>query len=798
MLKNYLKIALRNIKRHKGYSFINIIGLAIGMACCILIVNYILYELSYDKYHEKSDQIYRISMDIDFGGKGGKLAASNHPVGQYLAETYPDVINSVKFRRYMYRTLVEYKEKKFFENRIFYTENSVFDVFSFPMVIGNPESALKNPHSVVLTEHIAKKYFGNDYPIGKVIRFDNSVDYTVTGVLEDVLPNSHLRYDILCSFESFYARDPAQRQLWIKDWNNYTFLLLREGADPVELEKRFPEMVEKKFGRIIKIAGAKIDYFLMPLTDIHLYSDLEGEISATGGIDYIYAFAAIAFFILLIACINFMNLATARSANRAKEVGMRKVLGANRRKLIFQFLGESLFLSFFAFILALAFSELALPLIRSLSGAEMNLSFMQKPWLVAAAVGFIVFVGILAGSYPATYLASFKPVKVLQGRLKTGLANFHFRSILVVVQFTISIVLIIGTFIIFKQINYMKNEKLGFNEEHVVLLQILDNSMLRSIETFKVELKRHPGIINVSVSSHIPSLGARHNAFLPEGFATQESQMMGKWSVDEDLIPTLGMEIVQGRNFSLGMGTDMKNSILINETAANQIGWDNPIGKTISEMKEGLVTKTVIGVVRDFHISSLQNALEPILFEYAPSDYAYISVRLYPGKIKETLSFLETKWKEFDPTGTFDYEFLDVAFNGQYGSEERLNNIFTYFTMIAIFIACLGLFGLASFTAEQRTKEIGIRKILGATELGIVILLSKEFTKWVGIAMILAWPIAYFVMNRWLQDFAYRTSISAWSFLFSAFVSLVIALITVGFQAVKAARANPVKSLRYE
>jgi putative ABC transport system permease protein len=616
--------------------------------------------------------------------------------------------------------------------------------------------------------------------------------------VENPRPNSNIQFDILCSFESFYAHDPAQRQLWIKDWNNYTFLLLREGSDPAELEGRFPEMVQNKLGRVIKVAGARIEFFLTPLTDIHLHSNLEGEMSSTGNMDYIYAFAAIAFFILLIACINFMNLATARSANRAKEVGMRKVLGANRRKLIIQFLGESLFLSFFAFILALAMSELALPLIRSLSGADMNLSFVRNPWLAASAIGFIVFVGILAGSYPAMYLASFKPIKVLQGRLRTGLASFHFRSVLVVVQFTISIVLIVGTFIIFKQINYMKNKKLGFHKEHVVVLQVMDNSILQSIEAFKVELQRHTGITNVAVSSHIPSHGAMHNAFVPEGFSFDESQMMGKWSVDQDLIPTLGMEIVEGRNFSKEFGTDMSNAVILNETAVKKIGWTNPIGKQISELQEGLVTKTVIGVVKDFHVLSLQRALEPVLFEYRPSDFAYVSIRLNPEKISETLRFLEAKWKEFDPTGTFDYAFLDEEFNLQYRSEERLNRIFTQFTMIAIFIACLGLFGLASFTAEQRTKEIGIRKVLGASESGIVILLSREFTKWVGAAMILAWPIAYFVMSRWLQDFAYRTQISVWSFLFSAVASLLISLLTVGFQAIKAARANPVKSLRYE
>ena len=799
MLRNYIKITLRTIKRHKAYTFINVAGLAIGMACCILIVNYIAYESSYDRFHKNSDRIYRINTILEFGGRGGKLASTNHPIGDYLEDNYSEVINSAKFRRYMYgQTLVEFEEKKFFENRIYYAQNSVFDVFTFPMIIGNPKTALIAPHSVVLTESYAKKYFGEEDPIGKILRLDNREDYKVTGVIRDIPGNTHFPINMLLSFESFYVSNPRLKGNWLGDFEIHTFVLLKEDYDYKELEKKLPAIVEKNMGNILKAIGGKVEYSIQPLTDIHLHSDLQNEPSGQSDIAYIYAFSAIAFFILLIACINFMNLSTARSAKRAQEVGMRKVLGANKKKLVHQFLGESLILSSFAFIIATGLAELALPMIRSLTALELSIFFTDVPIFVVVSVGFVFIVGIIAGSYPAFFLSAFKPVSVLKGGVKTGPANFRIRSVLVVFQFAVSVFLIIGTIVVFNQISYMKNRNLGFDKENIVYIQILDDSIQYSTETIKRELVKIPGVVRASATSHIPSHGAMYNAFVPEGFSLEESQMMGRISGDFDFLETFGIKLIAGRNFSPEFSTDIKESILINETAVKKIGWDDPIGKRISELLEKATPRTVVGVVKDFHTDSLHNPLESVLINYDPDDYSYIAVRLSPENIPRTMELLGKKWKELDPTGMFDYTFLDASLIALYRTEERLGKIFTYFSILAIFIACLGLFGLASFTAEQKTKEIGIRKVLGAPVSGIVLLLSKEFTKWVIAANVLAWPIAYFVMSKWLQNFAYRTPIGFWSFILAAAMAIMIALITIFYQSLRAALANPVKSIRYE
>ena len=799
MLKNYLKITLRNMKRNKAFSFINIAGLAIGIACCILIVNYVVFESSYDRFHKNADQIYRVNTILEFGGRGGNLASTNHPIGDYLKDQYSEVINSVKFRRYRYgQTLVEFEDKKFFENRIYYAQDSVFDVFTFPMILGDPKTALKAPHSVLLTESNAKKFFGEEDPIGKILRLDNREDYKVTGVIRDIPRNSHFPINMMLSFESFYMSNPRLKGNWLGDFEIHTFVLLKEDYSDKELEKKLPAIVEKNMGNILKAVGGRVEYSLLPLTDIHLHSDLLNEPTGQSDISYIYAFSAIAIFILFIACFNFMNLSTARSAKRAQEVGMRKVLGADKNKLILQFLGESIMLSSFAFVIAMGLAELSLPIIRSLTALELSILFTDIPLFVVLSVGFVFIVGILAGSYPALFLSAFKPVSVLKGNLRKGPANFRVRSVLVVFQFTVSVFLIIGTIVVFNQIHYMKNRNLGFDKEHILYIQILDDSIQFSTETIKEELMKLPGVIRASATSHVPSQGAMHNAFIPEGFSREESQMMGRISGDFDFLETFGIELIAGRNFSPEFSTDIKGSILINETAAKKIGWDDPIGKEISELLAKLTPRTVIGVVKDFHTDSLHNPMESILINLDPDDYSFVAVRLSPENISRTLELVEKKWKEFDPTGMFDYAFLDASVDAQYRTEERLGKIFTYFSMLAIFIACLGLFGLVSFTAEQKTKEIGIRKVLGAPVPGIVFLLSKEFTKWVIAANLLAWPIAYFVMNKWLQNFAFRISIGIGSFLLAASIALLIALITVSYQSLKAALANPIESLHYE
>jgi putative ABC transport system permease protein len=799
MLKNYFKITLRNIKRNKAFSFINIAGLAIGMACCILIVNYIIFESSYDRFNKNADRIYRVNTLLEIGGRGGNLASTNHPIGDYLRDNYSEVINSAKFRRYKYgQTLIEYEENKFFENRVYYADDSVLDVFTYPMLIGDPKTALKSPHSIVLTESMASKFFGRDYPIGKILKLNNREDCTVTGVIRDIPGNTHFPINMLVSFESFYVDNPQLKGRWMGDFEVHTFVLLEEGFDYTELEAKLPAIVEKQVGKLLKVMGGKVEYSIQPLMDIHLHSDLLNEPTGQSDIAYIYGFSAIALFILLIACINFMNLSTARSAKRANEVGMRKVLGANKSKLVYQFLGESLILSAFAYFIATGLAELSLPMIRSLTSVELSIFFTNIPLFVLISVGFVFIVGIVAGSYPAFFLSAFKPVSILKGSLNTGPTSYRFRSILVVLQFAISVFLFIGTIIIFNQIRFMKNRNLGFDQERLVFIQIFDDSIKSSTETVKEELVKLPGVIHASATSHVPGHGAMHNGYVPEGFSYEESLMMGRVSVDSDFIKTFGIELTAGRNFSHEFSTDKKYSILINEMAVKEIGWDDALGKQITELVEIEVPKTVIGVVRNFHTDSLHNPLDPICIDQNPDNFSYITVRLGPGNVSETMKLLETKWKELDSSGTFDYAFLENSLVAQYRVEERLSEIFTYFSILAIVIACLGLFGLASFTAEQKTKEIGIRKVLGAPVSGIVLLLSKEFTKWIIAANIFAWPIAYFVMNKWLQNFAFRISIGIGSFLLAASLALLIAMITVSYQSLKAALANPIDSLRYE
>jgi putative ABC transport system permease protein len=799
MLKNYIKITLRNIKRNKVFSFTNIAGLAIGMACCILIVNYIVFESSYDRFHKNADEIYRVNTLLEIGGHGGDLASSNHPIGDYLRDNYSEVINSTRFRRYKYgQTLVELEENKFFENRVYYADASVFDVFTYPMIVGDPKTALKSPHSIVLTESMASKLFGEDSPLGKILRLDNREDFKVTGVIKDIPRNTHFPINMLLSFESFYVNNPQLKGRWAGDFEVHTFVLLKEGFDYKELETKLPAIVEKQLGNLIKAIGGRVEYSIQPLTDIHLHSDLLNEPTGQSDIAYIYGFSAIAIFILLIACFNFMNLSTARSAKRANEVGIRKVLGASKTKLVYQFLGESLILSTFAYFIAAGFAELSFPIIRSLTSVELNIFFTEIPQFILISVGFVFVVGIVAGSYPAFFLSGFKPVSILKGSLRTGPKSYRFRSILVVLQFAISVFLFIGTIIIFNQIRFMKNRNLGFDREHLVFIQIFEDSMQSSIETVKEELKKIPGVVYTSAVSHVPGHGATHNGYVPEGFAYEESLMMGRISVDPDFITTFGIELVSGRNFSTEFSTDKKYSILLNEVAVKEIGWDDPLGKQIRELDDQMVPKTVIGVVRNFHTDTLHNPLAPICIDQNPDNFAYIAVRLGPGNISETMTLLEKKWKELDSTGTFDYAFLEDSIVGQYRAEEKLSEIFTYFSILAIVIACLGLFGLASFTSEQKTKEIGIRKVLGAPISGIVFLLSKEFTKWIIAANLLAWPIAYFIMQKWLQNFAFRILIGIGPFFLAAFLALLIALITVSYQSLKAAFANPIESLHYE
>ncbi len=800
MFHNYLKIALRNIKKNKGLAIINMAGLAIGMACCILIVLYVHFELSFDKYHEKTDRIYLLKRHGIFGGKELTSSSNNALSAGLMKKEFPDIENTVRIG-FMPDPAVKFKEKKFYVDRALFVDESFFEIFTYPMKKGDPDSALEAPFSVVITEEIADKFFGNENPIGESLRFNNKDNFTVTGVIENVPRNSHLLFDMLCSFQTLYSQHPKGHPFLNDFISNVfrTYILLQKDADPGELELKFPDFIEKHGGSRLKFIGSSMEYFLMPLSDIHLHTPLRGGRTGIGAILYIYIFAFIAVVILIIACINFMNLATARSAKRAQEVGMRKVLGAVKGELVNQFLCESFFYSFFSLFLAVGLTELALPAMSSITGYELSFDFAKMQWLFPALLGITIFVGFVAGSYPAFFLAAFQPVGVLKGGTRTDKKNSLLRSVLVVLQFSVSVALIIGTFIIVRQINYMKTKNPGFNKEQLIVLPFRDEELRKSLSTIKTELKGYSEIVNVAVASDIPGQHPQLNSKFLEGFPKNQPQLMYDLNVDEDFIPTMGMEIIAGRNFSKEFGADLKASAIINETAAKEFGWEKPVGKRIGDYR-GL--KTVIGVVQDYHQLPVTQEIKPLYIRIDPDDvynpYRMLSIRIAPGNIGRTIKLIETKWNEIYPNHPFDYFFLDESFDEQFREIERIRKLISYFAGLAIFIACLGLYGLTSFVTEQRTKEIGIRKVLGATTSGIVYMISKELTKMVIFANAIAWPVAYLVMRKWMATFPYRENIAILTFVFSGLIVLSIGLATVSYQAIRAGLTNPADSLKYE
>ncbi|MBU8922929.1 MAG: ABC transporter permease [Bacteroidales bacterium] len=798
MLKNFVVTVLRNMRKHKIYSSINVLGLAVGMACVILISLYIKMELSFDRFHEKVDRICRLEAILTLGEKPNPIASTNFPPTLAMRDDYPEVVNSVRFvpRR---KVLVGYGHAEFYEENIFYAEESVFDIFTFPMIKGDPATALAAANTVVITEEMAGKYFGTENPVGKSLKLNNQTEFEVTGVIENIPGNSHLTFDMLLSFQTFLEQRRQVVESWSSYFGCYGFVLLAEGTDYRDLEAKLPGMKEKYLGDSMKGSGVDVEYFLNPITNIHLHSHKRHEMSSNSDIMYIYIFGVVALFILLMACINFMNLATARSAARAGEIGMRKVLGASRRQIIFQFFGESVFYSLVSLVIAIILAKVSMPLFNSLASRELEISFSRMPWLIPALAGLAIFVGLVAGSYPAILLSRFNPVKVLKSKVNAHASNPGFRKVLVVAQFTISIALIIATLIVIDQLDYMKNRHLGFDKEQVVVIPIKEQSMTRRTEEVKSEMLRLRGVSGATASSHVPGGNSSGGSFVPEGMPDGASIMMNVQNIDEDYVEVMGMELVMGRSFSKDMPADSAQSIMVNEAALRLAGWDDAIGKSIYNAGDpDRVKRDVVGVIRDFHYKSLHMVIEPLFITISRGFYRNVFVRIEPGNVGETLASLEKVWKQFDPDRPFEYYFLDESFDGLYRVEEKLQKIFFNFTLLAIFIACLGLFGLASFAAEQRTREIGIRKVLGASVSGIVMLLTKEFTKWVLISNLIAWPVAWYAMKKYLDNFAYHTEIRWGFFLFSGAAALVIALATVSFQTAKAAATNPVEAIKYE
>lgn len=798
MFKNYLKTAFRIVRRNKIYSFVTIFSLAVGFVSCFLILLYVGDELSYDRYHENASRIYRVYEKLNFQGQQRQMAITPAPFGPAMKEEISQVSETVRFLPGDFggnKVLIKQENNSYYEDKWFFSDEIVFEVFSFQLVEGNPETALKDPYSVTLSETKARKIFGTRNPMGKVITLENRFfkdDFMVTGIFKDIPRNSHFTFDFLASFASMENRLGKSLDNWFNHML-YTYLLLQEDAQLEEVEKKFPALIKKHTG---DEGSSLLQPQLQTLTSIRLYSHLENEIQPNSDAVYVFIFLSVAVFILSIAAINFINLTTARSTTRAQEVGMRKVVGAKRSQLIQQFLGESVFFTAAALILALCLSKLLLPWFNTLIDKNLDMALLETWWIPLGILFTAGAVGGLAGVYPALYLSRFAPHRVLKGQQSSHSRNGKLRKGLIIFQFTISISLIVLTFGVQDQLNYIRNKKLGFRKDKAVVLPLRDDFIKKQYRTLKNEMLRNNRVESVSASSGLPGRIPHHWVVEPEGWQRgKERPNVWVMMVDQDFISTMGMEILDGRDFSMEHFRDQKEAILINESAQSLFGWENPLGKRIeNENKKG----RVIGVVRDFHFQSFRQAIESLIIYIHPRHFSYLLLRIGSGDIQAGLKSVKGTWNKIVPNRPFEYFFLDSDFDRFYQAEQKSGKIFGGFAMLAVTLALLGLYGLAAFTVEQKTKEVGIRKVLGASVLGLVRMLTSEFTNLVLTANIIAWPLAYYFIRTWLQNFAYRTETSIWTFVLAAGLALGLTLLTVSIQAYRSASIDPAKVLRHE
>ncbi|SDW17529.1 putative ABC transport system permease protein [Hydrobacter penzbergensis] len=808
MLKNYFITAWRNLIKRKAFSFINIAGLSIGISVCFIIMLYVQDELNFDRFNKNADRIVRIVFKADING--GKIYEANvmPQVASAMTKDYPEVEDATRLR-VAGAPKISYKGRNFRDDELVFVDPNFFSIFTLPLIEGDVKTALKEPNTLVITKAAAKKYFGNENPIGKTLVFtsNNNEPFKVTGLIDKVPVNSHFQFDL---FGSMTGLNEAKSDSWMGS-NFFTYILLKPGSDYKKLEAKLPGMVEKYMGpQIQQQMGVSLEQFrkkgnglgfvLQPLTSIHLYSHSNYELTSPGNVMYVYIFSAIAIFMLLIACINFINLSTASASKRAKEVGVRKVIGSGRLQLVKQFLLESALLTFFALLISYGLIQFLLPVFNDISGKDLSFEFEIR--IIAAFIGLGVFVSIVAGMYPAFFLSSFKPASVLKGKFTGGNNSFGLRSSLVVFQFFISVALIVGTIVVWQQMKYIQHKNLGYNKEQ--LLTISNSWALGKNERiYKEKMLKDPRIVNATISAYKPAGPSGNNNALayPSG---RDNEMMRtlEYQVDEQYIPTLGMQLAAGRNFSRDLATD-STAMIVNETAAKAFGWgvNDAIGKTIVRKidKEGKgmdIPFHIVGVVKDFNFKSLHEPITPLLMVLG-QDWGLI-FKIKTTDIPGLLSAMKKEWANFQTDEPFTYAFMDNLYNKTYVAEQKTSAILNIFSALTIFVSCLGLFGLITYTAEQRTKEIGIRKVLGADVSQITGMLSKDFIKLVCIAILIAFPISYWAMNKWLQNFAYRINTSWWMFVASGVIALLIALITVSFQAIKAATANPVNSLRME
>jgi len=802
MIKNYFKIALRNLKKNKAFSFINIFGLAIGLTCFMLIAAFVYNELSYDKYPADAKDIYRVILSVTGNGDIAAYPMVDVAVGEGIKNAFPEVKATTRLAPS--NDFVKYNDKQFKEKQIAYADSNFLQMFSIPLIEGNNKTALVQPNSIVISKEFAKKYFENEEALGKSLSVGTAGGlYKVTGVIQGVPENSHFHFDAFLSLSSWHLKGQT--------WSNlgfYTYILLNKNTNVKKLESKFPQLVaehvvpeiQHDMGVSLAEAQKSINTFvfsLQPLTDIHLYSHTKYEMEPNGDIQYVYIFSALALFILLLACVNFTNLSTARAVKRAREVGIRKVMGSLKKQLIIQFLTESVLLTFLSMLIAFGLLFLLLPYFNQVANREIPFSFFISYQSIIAMVSLIFITGIVAGIYPAFFLSSFNTIKVLKGSSSKGSQNNLLRSSLVVFQFFISIALIIATLVVYQQLYFMQNKKLGYDKEQVLFLP--DARLLGKSQTaFQQQLSENKNVVSSSISRSVPGLPFMDGTEIyPKNENGNGKEIHANiYHVDVDYLKTLGIQIIQGRNFSKDFSTD-SSAVVINQSMVRELGWSNtnPIGKTI--VRSGQKQFKVLGVVADFNYASAKQEVAPLMMMLG-NNYGGLVIKINTSDVKGFLSDLKKQWDSFNPEGPLDYTFLDDNFAKMYASEIRTQQIFSAFAMIAIIIASLGLFGLSAFVIEQRTKEIGIRKVLGASVQNVLLLVSKDFLLLVGIAFIISVPVTWWAMHTWLQDFAYRINIHWWVFVIAGIVAILISAITISFQAIKAAIANPVKSLRSE
>ncbi|MEZ5039421.1 MAG: ABC transporter permease [Saprospiraceae bacterium] len=789
MFQNNLKISIRRLFGNKLYAAINLLGLSLGLASVIMIGLFIQFELSFDRFHEKGDRVYRLASQTEGASFENGIAKVHGPWGPTAMAQIPEVEDMTRFLPYG-QALVSREEKRFYESGGFYVDASIFNMFSFELLKGDRANALEAPNSIVINEELAQKYFGDADPVGLSLTFENEREYQVKGVLKKVPDNAHFNFRFLVSMSTY---EHPEMDSWVR-WNQfYTYLLLQPGSSSTMVAKKFDAILAD---HVDEQLSASTTPLLQPLFDIHLHSNLFREITANADIRYIYIFGCIALFILLIACVNFINLSTARAITRAKEVGVRKVIGATKGKLIYQFMGESFFFTILAGGMALVLAYYVLPAVNALLGLSLGLNFLTNPMLFLGLAAILLAVGLFAGAYPALVLASFHPAKVLKGRVgKIGGVNL--RRALVVVQFAIAGFLIVSTLVVNGQVKFIRQKHLGFNKEQIINIPIRTAEARQKISLFKSTLKALPGVIEVSASANRPGGSDFGIPYVAEGVPADAQPPARLLVVDHDFVKTYGMEIVAGRDFSEAFATD-STAYLINETAAKQLGWSDPLAHYMSMPAINRPKAPVVGVIKDFHFRSLHEEISPLVVIIQPDWFTGFSVKLEAANLEEALAAIEVKWKTFEPNHPFSYQFFDQSYEALYQSEQQTSLLIQWLTLIAILITCLGLFGLSTYNAVRRTKEIGIRKVLGASVSQIFTLMSKEVILLVVLSLVFALPLVWWASQKWLESFAYRMDIDASLMFKAAVIALLIAILTVGYHSIKTALSNPVKALRTE